>query len=357
MLYINEDNTYFHLLCIISTGVERGEKLEGLAHVGEHLCLIQYEEDTSYCIFTSGYTCFDHACLYFSSKSKEYLKQIEKRIQDLSIIRMDRLDIAKHQVISECKQLENRFCKYKQIVQFVTEGRQNSFASGKIGDIQKIRLEDVEEWLRNIVNCKKLSFFYLDEWKKESIWNNEHKNRVVCSALLKEEATEEILYIENRNKKVRNVQIYMPLEIIRGQKSYLELLIGEYHLKERLQIFGVEIDVEEKYFSFEDRYIVIELHDFLIEKLSDVIDCLRNQCFMRKEYEASKIKFVKMVQDIRNSYEKKYEDIVNEIINQFVYEIDVIDIQEDREIFSCIENELADVIIHCLKKKWKIVIQ
>lgn len=37
-----EDKNYNHLVCVILGGSEKECKLHGLAHVGEHMCLLHY---------------------------------------------------------------------------------------------------------------------------------------------------------------------------------------------------------------------------------------------------------------------------------------------------------------------------
>lgn len=61
-----EDKNYNHLVCVILGGSEKECKLHGLAHVGEHMCLLScFDNDESYTTF--GYTCIDHAVLYFAT--------------------------------------------------------------------------------------------------------------------------------------------------------------------------------------------------------------------------------------------------------------------------------------------------
>ncbi len=65
-----EDKNYNHLVCVILGGSEKECKLHGLAHVGEHMCLLScFDNDESYTTF--GYTCIDHAVLYFAWQRKQ----------------------------------------------------------------------------------------------------------------------------------------------------------------------------------------------------------------------------------------------------------------------------------------------
>lgn len=70
-----EDKNYNHLVCVILGGSEKECKLHGLAHVGEHMCLLScFDNDESYTTF--GYTCIDHAVLYFAYRSEGYTKHM-----------------------------------------------------------------------------------------------------------------------------------------------------------------------------------------------------------------------------------------------------------------------------------------
>lgn len=80
-----EDKNYNHLVCVILGGSEKECKLHGLAHVGEHMCLLScFDNDESYTTF--GYTCIDHAVLYFASKKQDSLYKIQSMIEDKSIV-------------------------------------------------------------------------------------------------------------------------------------------------------------------------------------------------------------------------------------------------------------------------------
>ena len=81
-----EDKNYNHLVCVILGGSEKECKLHGLAHVVEHMCLLScFDNDESYTTF--GYTCIDHAVLYFASKKQDSLYKIQSMIEDKSIVR------------------------------------------------------------------------------------------------------------------------------------------------------------------------------------------------------------------------------------------------------------------------------
>lgn len=115
-----EDKNYNHLVCVILGGSEKECKLHGLAHVGEHMCLLScFDNDESYTTF--GYTCIDHAVLYFASKKQDSLYKIQSMIEDKSIVREDRVEIAKHQVISECENLSSKICVGESAVRFITD--------------------------------------------------------------------------------------------------------------------------------------------------------------------------------------------------------------------------------------------
>lgn len=117
-----EDKNYNHLVCVILGGSEKECKLHGLAHVGEHMCLLScFDNDESYTTF--GYTCIDHAVLYFASKKQDSLYKIQSMIEDKSIVREDRVEIAKHQVISECENLSSKICAGESAVRFITDNR------------------------------------------------------------------------------------------------------------------------------------------------------------------------------------------------------------------------------------------
>lgn len=49
----------------------------------------------------------------------------------------------------------------------------------------------------------------------------------------------------------------MPLDIILDKKEYLQLIVWEYFLEKYLETWFYIEGVEEKYFSFSERYLLI----------------------------------------------------------------------------------------------------
>lgn len=118
-----DDKNYKHLIGIIVGGSENEKNIHGLAHVSEHMlllpCFEEDDKDESYRTF--GYTCIDHIFLYFTSQNERILEIVKNKIEDKSIIRADRVEIAKHQVICECENLKDQIASNEEKVRFITD--------------------------------------------------------------------------------------------------------------------------------------------------------------------------------------------------------------------------------------------
>ncbi|MDR2043688.1 MAG: hypothetical protein LBQ15_04845 [Clostridium sp.] len=351
-----DDSRYKHLLCIITKGVEDGERLSGLAHVGEHACLLPCFERTpggeeSY--FASGYTCIDHACLYYAAKRIECLSRIQKKINDKSILRKDRVDIAKHQVINECENLKYKIKTNETIVKFVTGGRIQNFAAGKSEDIRHITYEDVYWWLEDIQMSHNAFFFFLESpeptFIKKAI---EQKRNFVW-----EDSQEKRLYIDGQQEN--KVAIYIKIPCTKDKIEYFRRKIEENYLQYCLNLSIKEkIEVYEKYFTYSERYLVIEMvhgkKKYLERYIIALQDFILN--YDSENYIAFKAQFYETQKKLFKDYRKRNSEVLAELQNQILYHLPILDIPKDLELLSGDENDLSNDLIKSLRSPLRIVV-
>ncbi len=355
-----EDISYKHLICIIIGGSEYENHLHGLAHVGEHMCLLPYfegnKEDKTYS--TYGYTCIDHALLYFTSQNEDSLKTIRAMIENKSIVRKDRVEIAKHQVICECSSLNDEIVENETVVKFVTENKIRNFAAGKVKDIEQITIQDVWKWLDCIIAENRIFFFFLEDLtsdvidaqiiirKRKRFFNNR-------------ETSIQILYLCEYIKEVCNLDIYIPLVPIFEKKDYLQLIIGENYLENYLGSFFEIVEVTEKYFSYQERYVLISVKNIQFNKIPVIVTKLRDisKQDISDSYLSNKIRLYEQLLELEKEYEIDNRSILNSLIKKLVYGVPVLNIGTDMALTQMTENGLSEELVKSLKAKMKIIIR
>ncbi len=354
-----EDKNYNHLVCVILGGSEKECKLHGLAHVGEHMCLLScFDNDESYTTF--GYTCIDHAVLYFASKKQDSLYKIQSMIEDKSIVREDRVEIAKHQVISECENLSSKICAGESAVRFITDNRVKNYAAGKIEDIREISLEDVMEWLSGILAEDQIYFFQLDKLNLDKI-----DKQIMCQREYEkyrrgyEFPTVRVQLEVEQKKEYYEADVYMPLDIILDKKEYLQLIVWEYFLEKYLETWFYIEGVEEKYFSFSERYLLIHAKNMLLNDVPLLIHEIRqlNYKDVSDLYMHCKIELYQMLTDLKKEYVEDKDTIRNLLIKKVAYGVPVLKVSTDTELINMMDNSLNAKLVRSLKEDIRIIIR
>lgn len=355
-----EDKSYKHLVCIIIGGSEHENHLHGLAHVGEHMCLLPYfegdKEDKTYS--TYGYTCIDHALLYFTSQDEDSLKTIRAMIENKSIVRKDRVEIAKHQVICECSSLNDEIVKKETVVKFVTENKIRNFAAGKVKDIDQITVQDVWKWLDCIIAENRIFFFFLEDLTSDVI-DTQIMIRNKTKFFNNRETSIQILYLCEYIKEVCDLDIYIPLEPIFEKKDYLQLIIGENYLENYLSSFFEIVEVTEKYFSYQERYVLISAKNIQFNKIPIIVTKLRDisKQDISNSYLSNKTKLYEQLLELEKEYVADNRSILNSLIRKLVYGVPVLNIGEDIALTKVTKNRLSEELIKSLKSKIKIIVK
>ena len=347
----------YGLIGIIIGGSEKEESIHGLAHVGEHMLLLPCFEDEDESYSTFGYTCIDHIFLYFTSRNEISLKKIRNRIEDKSVITTDKVEIAKHQVICECENLKDKIASNEKKVKFITENRIKNFAAGNIDDIKRITTQEIENWLGCIINEKRMFFFLLEDFVYDSIRNICVKHNMNKYERKKEE-TVEILYMCKNIKCRYDLEIYVPLFQVLEKEKYIQLLLDEYYIEKYLIKFSNQVEVTEKFFSYTERYLLINMKNVLFDVLPEIIRELRNSSEWEKKYsfEAEKERLCHQLVLVSEEKESSNIDIINIIIKKLLYELSFIDIKKEISLLEMVDNSMSAEMQESLKNNIKIVI-
>lgn len=343
------DSNYKHLYYLITKGIDDKELYSGLAHVGEHVCLIPYYGSSklhSNNHFASGYTCINHACLYYYCTMEfEWLDEIENLIFSGNIVNEKSVSYAKNQVIQECINLKEITKEREEIVRFVTDNRIQNFAMGNIFEIAKIQCQDILAWVESIKkNTIKLKFATKDELQSEIKEKLSFAPIIYENFMYKvnEKKQDEYFYINPFDKKAR-VDIFFHLPIFFKKEDFIFKAFLEYFLQVICnQKLGIDIIISEKYFDFYERFIVITISGLIIN-INNIINQLK-KCINKintKEINMLKNDFKIMMKKIM-SEEKKNSDYINEFQNYILYGKPIFG-KEDIELLDYIEFKNIDL--------------
>ncbi len=354
-----DDKNYKHLICIIIGGSENEEDIHGLAHVGEHMLLLPCfdEEDKDESFRTFGYTCIDHIFLYFTSQNERSLEIIKNKIEDRSVVRADRVEIAKHQVICECENLKDKIASNEEKVKFITENRIKNFAAGNVEDIKKITVQDIRDWLNCIIAEKRMFFVSLEDFVYDSIQNvcvkhsmNQYKR--------KNGKAVQLLYMHKNEKNRYGLEIYVPLFKVSEKEKYFWLLLDEYYIEKYLGRFSEQIEVAEKFFSYTERYLLINMKNVMFDALPEIIKELVNSSEWEKKhsYEIEKESFYHQLALVKEENGSSNINIINLIVKKMIFDIPIIDIKTEIDLLKVSENNMSEEMQESLKNNIKIVI-
>lgn len=344
------DSNYEHLYYLITRGIDNKELYSGLAHVGEHVCLIPYYSSSklhSDSHFAFGYTCINHACLYYCcSMGEEWLDEIENLILSCNIVNEKNVRYAKNQVIEECINLREITKEREEIVRFVTDNEIQNFAMGNINEIKEIQCQDILNWLESIKkNIIKIKFASINELQSALKENMSYSSTILKKHkyILEVKKHDEYFYINPTDKKM-GVDIFLKLPIFYKKENFIMKAFLEYIFqiicKEKL---GIDIIISEKNFNFSQRFLSITIHGLSAVKIKKTIIELKTIFKETDTGEFTKLKsnFKTMMKKVLFE-EKKNSDYINEFQNYILYGKPIFG-KEDIELLNYIDNKKIDL--------------
>lgn len=319
----------FHLYYLISNGIRKGEKYSGLAHVAEHTCLIPAYKENNY--IGSGYTCIDHACIYFTSNSLATLKKIDEDFGMGAYITEENVRIAKHQVKYEIMNLFQDTQEKEKLVAFVTQNRIKKFPMGDMAEIEKITTIDVNNWFLGNKQRGDIYRFLFRDAKDIEISNL--GNNVHCyssQSFDNEKIGLDEFYYTNMTSKKKKAELYFKIPIFYEKIEFVKKALFEYCIQKKvLEAVGVKIYISEKYYDYNERFNVIS---FIIDSVNDLDNKLREMRkeisnITLKEFEHYKAEFKESVSQIVKVDESNLERI-NSVKNLILYDKPIINTED-----------------------------
>lgn len=319
----------FHLYYLISNGIRKGEKYSGLAHVAEHTCLIPAYKANNY--MGEGYTCIDHACIYFTSNSLSELRKIDEDFRLGAYITEENVRIAKHQVKYEIMNLFQDTQEKEKLVAFVTQNRIKKFPMGDMSQIEKIATIDVNNWFLGNKQRGDIYRFLFRDAKDIQVSNFINSSHCYSSQSSENKKIEsDKFYYINIKKNPKKAELYFKIPIFYERIEFIRKALFEYCIQKKvLEAVGVKIHISEKYYDYNERFDVIS---FIIDSVNDLNNKLRK---MRKEicnitaeeFEHFKTEFKESVTQIIKVDESNLERI-NAIKNLILYDKPIINVED-----------------------------
>lgn len=308
--------------------------------------------------YANGYTCLDHACLYYTAIKEEekWINYINNLINSGEIINNQNVERAKAQVIYECRSMERLTFERERVVRFVTENRINHFAMGKVEEISQITCNDIKIWLNNI---KKENKFYQIRFNgkkeiKEQIQHIKLKRKLYRQVKKSKNTFNEdkVFYITDIKNKKCIINLYLKLHrILSIEELVIKTFILCYIQYLCRKYLYIDTYVKEEYFTYSERYAVITLINVDVDDSSYIADKLRTCVESKstpKELFYYKKLFYKYMKKVSLQNENN-EDWVNKFYNYILYDIPIFDLKNVFELEDVIDKNIftfLDCIIH-----------
>lgn len=351
---IINQTSVFHLYYLIKNGIKKGEIYSGLAHVAEHTVLIPSCNATEY--VGMGYTCIDHASVCFCSSSLDVLQEIDKKMSKGEFLTKENVMCAKHQVTHEIRNLSQDTQAKENIVKFVTDNRINKFAMGDIDEISRIQIGDVKKWFDDIKKRGDIYRFLFRDVKDISF----SKNKICSNKYVRLDLAADIqdqFYKATTSDINVNLELYFRVSVFYGKIDFIKKALFEYCVQKKvLGTLGLEIFISEKYFDYDERFLVASFSIENICNIKEILKSIRKTiCEISKsEFESFRSEFIKIIDTITNSEESNV-DRINEIKNLILYDKPIIK-KEDLTTIHTIEYS-SFPIEYIVNKPLKIVIK
>ena len=126
------------------------------------------------------------------------------------------------------------------------------------------------------------------------------------------------------------------------------MISDEYYIERYLIRFSDQVEVTEKFFSYTERYLLINMKNVLFDALPEIIRELKNSSEWGKKY------------SYKTEKENLYHHLVlvskEIILKKLLYEISFIDVKKEINLLDMIENSMSAEMQESLKNNTKIVI-
>ncbi|MCB2314113.1 insulinase family protein [Clostridium tagluense] len=317
----NYNFAHIHLFLNIGANSDPYNK-KGICHLCEHIFIESIIEAYSnkiidknfYCI---GYTDYDYTVFKFIvSNTNEHvtflLSILHEYINSFSV-KLRYIEKCKSEVIKEFTDRKEDIRRSFKINSFLTENKIDYVPMGRIDDIYKLSIEDVEVYYRQYASNANLVVFCNPSIRKFSCNNL----AIGCSQLNNKKINENIEYKNITNNKILNIDSRYRQQL----KVYFKYTNRVFNEKENAAIYILEIIMN---------YKICTLLDINIEEFSPI-------SFKRKIIDNDYVFFILCI----NKYEEKKEsNIIKFVDNILEISISNIDVEQAKNVFYELINQI-----------------
>lgn len=314
---------WYHLYYIFDNDI-REDKYVGLSHVAEHTLLAPTDIGLNF--IAQGYTCLNHVCLYFGSKTLEDLQEIDRKIIGGQIITEENVLCAKSQVIEEISRLRDKTARFENLVSFVTENRIQKSAIGDTAEVENIQAQDILNWF--VFKQKRgqiYRFLFKDAHNmivSSPFSSNSMKKRAGKTIWNKSTCADSVLY-ETLPDSASTIQIYFQIPSLYSRVELVKKALYEFCIRRKVQdSLGIVMNITDNYFDTDERYIQMYFPwspkfdaNNLLEKLRAAINSIT-----ATEYQLYRNEFMDYISMVMSQPEAN-SDIINAIKNTIIYSV------------------------------------
>lgn len=280
-------------MCINAGSNQDKYELCGTAHLCEHINLYIRHDASS--IFAQngfryrGYTNFDHLVLkvFFPSNKKNLLLcgDYIKSIINTKEISNKVFDESRHEILDECFNLKKHWMEQREIISFLTDNRINKLPVGVPEEIIKICPVDIIDFIERYYSLHNISFVFETDMNMDMLeevlpWIFVEKESKERNRIDKDISIDDISIFKSCNNKISRVDINFELPFpiydikTRLIVSAVEVILLDFISKD-MGLDNKFVDIRERHFDAEDRYIVLSLsfetNKYCFEKIEKIV--------------------------------------------------------------------------------------
>ena len=300
-----------HLYYILENKI-KNDKYSGLSHVAEHALLIP--TDIGLTFSAKGYTCSSHVCLYFSTSKLAVLREVDDFIMNGQVLTDENVSIAKEQVKQEIVSLREKMNISNQIVSFVTDGRITCHAIGELDQVEKIQTADVVSWFeQRILSAQVHRYLFNDT--NEIISSTQYiPSSTPIPSIKNSKKADNAINILNlvSSDKIQTIRAYFKIPVLTNKLDILKKGLVEYCVQRKIsRIFGIDIDINDKFFDTDERYVLME---FMWNRSKEPDETIRAilfemRCISYEDYILYRDEFVRLLNELHLHNESAYQII------------------------------------------------
>lgn len=312
--------------------------------------------------FHWGCTCLSHMILYYETKRDiQWIDKIKRQMRDGTIISLQNVETAKHEVIEESRILASKTQVREKIVRFVTEDRISHFAMGIPSEIMKIEYQDVLDYWEYL-NCN--HHIYEIQFKdrmdmeaafQEIISSVQNTENHVTHKFIRNKTVDEYLILSKEDPC--KLKIYFQIPPLTEKEDYVIRAFLEYYMQELIERYlHIHVCIEEKFFSKSEKYVLMTIRGVPQNEIGAFLSKIRTCMEENANLTEMQLLYPGFIDNIsRAMQQEKAYDTLNKYQNWLVFGKPIF-CGEDIDKISGPDSEIFEVIKYILNEGVKVIV-